>query len=125
MASSTIGDAAMSITLNDDGLEALERLAPGRVDDVIAKLAIDAATRAQQNIRDVNAIDTGYMVNTTAARRLGPLLWSVGTAAFYGVFIEYGTRYVAPRPWLTPAMAQARLTLAELLRASLRGFGRG
>ncbi len=104
----------------------LDRLAKKGVDVEAAftKLAFDTAGKAAQNIRTVGAIDTSYMVNTTAARPLetaGPVRsWSIGTAAFYGVFIEYGTRYMGARPWLTPAMAWARQQVDALLRAALR-----
>lgn len=114
----------LSIVIDDAGLRRLEELVPGRVDAAIGRLALEAANRAQQNIRTVGAVDTGFMVNTTAARRLKPLLWSVGTAAHYGVFIEYGTRYVSPRPWLGPAMATSRRILRALLSNALKGIGR-
>lgn len=120
----TIGTGNGSIHLDDSGLRRLEERAPGRVDQVLERLALEAGRNAAQNIRDVGAIDTGFMVNTTRARRMRPLLWSIGTAAHYGVFIEHGTRYVSPRPWLMPAMEQARARLAQLFRGSLRGLGR-
>lgn len=111
-----------SVVISDDSLQALTRKGAD-VEAVFAKLAMDTAARAALNIRAVGAIDTSYMVNTTAARHVDTgsrFTWTIGTAAFYGVFIEYGTRFVGARPWLTPAMVWAKSQVDELLRAHLR-----
>lgn len=118
------GGQGFSIHLDTAGLRRLESRAPGMADKAIELLARQTAAEAQRNIREVGAIDTSFMINTTAARRVKELTWSVGTAAFYGVFIEYGTRYVSPRPWLGPAMQGAKATLEKLLKAQFRGIGR-
>jgi hypothetical protein len=109
-------------TLDDRGLRALQSRAPGLIDDALAKVALQTANRAQANIRAVNAIDTGFMINTTRARKVKDLTWSVGTAADYGVYIEYGTRYVSPRPWLGPAMRDARKTFGQIAQSLLRSI---
>lgn len=114
----------LSIHLDTAGLQRLESHAPGMADRALELLARQTAAQAQQNIRTVGAIDTAFMINTTAARRVKELTWSVGTAADYGVYIEYGTRFVSPRPWLGPAMQGARSTLEKLLKATFRGIGR-
>ncbi len=88
--------------------------------EFIEVIALQAAADAQQNIRTIGAIDTGFMVNTTRARRVGQLVWSIGTAAFYGVFIEFGTRSTSPRPWLTPAINKAKQRLRVALGKMLR-----
>lgn len=116
----TGGFVVGSILISDAGLRTLAKRTTAAVEDVIEKAAQDAAGFAAQNIRDVGAIDTSFMVNTTQARRLGRMLWSIGTAAHYGVFIEYGTRYVGARPWLVPAMRKITGTLDTLLRNALR-----
>ncbi len=115
---------AFSIFLDTSGLRRLEARAPGMADKAIELLARQTAAEAQRNIREVLAIDTSFMINTTAARRVKELMWSVGTAADYGVYIEYGTRFVSPRPWLGPAMRGAKATLEKLLKAQFRGVGR-
>lgn len=108
-----------SIVMTDAGLQALTRKGAD-VDKAIGKLAIDTGGRAQMNIREVGAIDTSFMINTTRARQIGERLWSIGTAAYYGIFIEYGTRFMAARPWLTPAMNWARGQMDAVLRNALR-----
>jgi hypothetical protein len=112
----------VTFTLDDRRLRALQSKAPDLIDDVLAKVAIQTANRAQSNIRAVGAIDTGFMINSTRARKSKPLSWTVGTAADYGVYIEFGTRYVSPRPWLGPAMNEARRTFGQIAQGVLRGF---
>lgn len=119
-AGTSSGVVNASVILDSAGLDALVRNTDGNVENAIEKLAQDAAGWAAQNIRDVHAIDTSYMVNTTQARRLGPMAWSIGTLAFYGFFIEYGTRFMGARPWLIPAMNKARATLEAVLRNALK-----
>ena len=114
------GFIAASFTISDDGLRTLSARTTESVEDVLEKAAQDAAGFAAQNIRDVGAIDTGFMVNTTRARRVGKMLWSIGTAAHYGVFIEYGTRYTGARPWLIPAVTKTVRNLATVLRNALK-----
>ena len=114
----------VTFTLDDRGLRALASRGPELIDDVLERVALQTAARAQSNIRTVGAIDTGFMINSTRARRVRPLRWTIGTAADYGVYIEYGTRYVSPRPWLGPAMRDARRTFERLARSVLRGVGR-
>lgn len=106
----------------DDRMRRLASESPGAAETLIEFLALEAARNAQLNIRNVGAIDTGFMVNTTRARRVSRFLWSVGTAAFYGVFVEFGTRFVSPRPWLTPAMRRAKERMGEALGKMLRGI---
>lgn len=112
----------ITFTLDDRGLRNLGARAPQLIDEALGKVALQTANRAQSNIRAVGAIDTGFMVNTTRARRVKDLTYTVGTAADYGVYIEYGTRYVSPRPWLGPAMRDARRTFEQIARSVLRGF---
>ncbi len=103
-------------------LRALARDGDERARTALEFVALETAARAQDNIRNVGAIDTSFMINTTAARRISADLWSIGTAAFYGVFIEFGTRFMAARPWLMPAMKVGLKRLAQALRGE---FGRG
>jgi hypothetical protein len=112
----------VTFTLDDRGLRALQSRAPGLIDEALGKVALQTANRAQSNIRAVGAIDTGFMINSTRARKVRDLRWTVGTAADYGIYIEYGTRYVSPRPWLGPAMRDAAKTFRTISNALLRGI---
>jgi HK97 gp10 family phage protein len=53
------------------------------------------------------ATDTGTLVNSIESKRDG-LVAVVWTEKKYGKYLEFGTRNIAPRPWLTPAVEQNR-----------------
>ena len=112
----------LSVIVDTSGLDRLNRETPGMVRHMLAYIAVAAAGEAQQNIRAVGAIDTGFMVNSTRARKVNDLLWTIGTAAPYGVFVEWGTRLMPARPWLMPAVVAARGRFAKALADGLRGL---
>ncbi len=60
--------------------------------------------------------DTGRLVNSifvNIEETPRGLLATVGTNVEYGVHLEFGTKHVAARPWLAPALAAVK---AEALR---------
>ena len=113
---------SLRLIVSDARMRRLVAKSPDAAEDFLEVLALETAGQAQQNIRAVGAIDTGFMINTTRARRISRFLWSIGTAAFYGVFIEFGTRFTSPRPWLTPAMNQAKQRMGAALGRMLRNI---
>ena len=48
--------------------------------------------------------DTGRLVSSIAAEKLGDASYEVGTGLNYGEFLEMGTVKMRPRPWLIPAL---------------------
>lgn len=50
--------------------------------------------------------DTGQLVRNITVRRLSLASYDVGSrkGAPHGYFLEFGTRNMMPRPWLTPAV---------------------
>ena len=40
--------------------------------------------------------------------------------SFYGMFIELGTAFQPPRPWLRPALSQMRVKVVGIIGASLK-----
>lgn len=115
----------MQIVMDMTGLEMLAEHSPEFTEKVVAYTAHRTAALARMNIREVDAIDTSFMVNTTRARKIERFLWSIGTAAFYGVFIEFGTVRMGARPWLLPAMAQAFQTMEQILAAAFPAVAEG
>lgn len=49
------------------------------------------------------AIITGKLKNSIRARRAGQFTVDVGPSADYGIYLEFGTRNMAPRPFMKPA----------------------
>lgn len=54
------------------------------------------------------AIDIGNLVNSIFSEKSGPGEALVGAHAEYGVYLEFGTSRMAPRPFLRPALEKAR-----------------
>jgi HK97 gp10 family phage protein len=48
--------------------------------------------------------DTGRLVSSIAAEKVGGGEYEVGTGLNYGEFLEMGTVNMRPRPWLIPAL---------------------
>jgi hypothetical protein len=44
--------------------------------------------------------------------------WHVGTAVEYGVYLEFGTSKMDPKPFFRPALAEAERDLAEFVRSN-------
>lgn len=79
---------------------------------IVAKAAHDIAAGTQSNIAGHGLIDTGAMFNSVKAEPLGKLVWRVVVGAEYGVYHEFGTRFLPARPFLGPA--------ADLVRPQFR-----
>ena len=94
---------------------------PKDQEKALASTAIETAGDAANNITAVGAVDTGFMLNTTRARQINPKLWTIRTAAEYGLYIEFGASHVGARPWLLPAMTRALGRLVTHLREVLGG----
>lgn len=92
-------------------------------EQAVAKTALDLEGQAKQNIRGHDLIDTGYLVGSVHAERMGPARWRVVVGAFYGVFHEYGTRFLPARPFLIPAANRVRPNLEAAIRELLRRSG--
>lgn len=56
------------------------------------------------------AVDTGYL-RASVDHKVGTdaegLYADIGTEVDYGLYLEQGTRYMQPRPWLKPALDAA------------------
>lgn len=65
------------------------------------------------------AIDTGNLAGSIEVEMDGPLTAVVTVGAEYGPFLEYGTAHIAPRPFLTPAVEEARPGFVEAVKQAL------
>lgn len=57
---------------------------------------------------DPPAVDTGRLRQSITALKITPGHWRVGTNVEYAIYLEFGTRRVAPRPFFRPAVARLR-----------------
>lgn len=68
------------------------------------------------------AIDTGFLVSSIEVRPI-PNGAEVGSRAAYAKPLEYGTRKMAPRPFLAPALRDSVDEILTRVRAALRRRG--
>ena len=74
---------------------------------------------------DSPAVQTGHLrrsvqVDTSKLKGKRPSV-RVGTNLKYGAWLEYGTRWIAMRPWFRPAVFKSQKKLAKLIEGRLRG----
>lgn len=91
-------------------LEAALKALPDRVAKRIAQQSVrKGAVVIQKDAKSRVAVDTGKLrqnIVVRLRRRAGvPVLYSIGwtKAAYYGSFLEFGTRFMRARPFLRPA----------------------
>ena len=64
------------------------------------------------------ATDTGILINSIESKREGMTAW-VWTEKEYGKWLEFGTRDIAPRPWLGPAVDKNKERFPKELGAAV------
>lgn len=57
---------------------------------------------------DPPAVNTGRLRQSITALQISPGRWRVGTNVEYAIFLEWGTRKMAPRPFMRPAVEKSR-----------------
>lgn len=68
--------------------------------------------------------DTGRLANSITFDRAGPLTATVGSNVIYALYLEYGTRRMAARPFMRPAVERIRPKFLERIEAAIRGATR-
>jgi len=64
--------------------------------------------------------DTGRLANSIVFDTVGPLTATVGARAVYAAWLEYGTRKMAPRPFMRPAAEVQRARFQDDIEAAIR-----
>ena len=70
-----------------------------RAEQITRKAAMDLQALAQRNA----PVDTGYLRSSIRAEPAGDVRWQVIVGAHYGIYVEFGTRYMRAQPFLDPA----------------------
>lgn len=73
----------------------------------------DAAEKALELARKLAPVDTGFMRDSIVVTKPGPMSRSLRAVARYSYFVEYGTRKMAARPFLAPALFLYRSLLEK------------
>lgn len=75
-----------------------------------------AAADMEAGMKTRAAVDTGFLKNSIQARKVGPAHWRVTVGAEYGVYLEYGTRFMGARPFFFPAVAEVGPSFMQVMR---------
>lgn len=71
---------------------------------------------------DPPAIDTGALANSVQAYPITPTHWRVAVNADYGVYLEYGTVHMEPRPFVEPQVDEIEPVFYGAMRNLERGL---
>ena len=89
---------------------------------VAARVLEDGAAEIVRAAQD--RIGPGNLANSIAAEEGGdPLQWTVRARAPYARFVEFGTRRMAARPYLGPAVRRVWPGVVALMKKILPGSG--
>ena len=115
----------ITISGDEDFEYFLARAAPAiqkSLDESAAMVADMTVSRAKQIV----PVRTGTLQRSIAAKRLAVCYYAVGSVVVYAPFVEFGTMFMRPQPFLRPAMAEMALRFPDLfgdaLRVNWRGF---
>jgi len=70
------------------------------------------------------ARDVGALVNSIHAKRIGKLTYMVYSNSEYARALEFGTRRMAARPFLRPAVRRRRAQFYQRMRAIVDWYGK-
>lgn len=108
----------ITVNVNVKPLQRLGELLEIEVEKALQTLSEETVKDAQQRA----PVRTGFLRDNISGQVTGPNL-VVTSAAPYSIFVEAGTRRMAARPFLTPAVEQAKVKLPELLQEAFRQAG--
>lgn len=99
----------------DNMPKVISQMAP-KADAIVAKAALDIEAGAKVRA----PVDTGTLRASIRAERKGQAHWEVVVGVSYGIYPEYGTRYMAARPYLRPAVAAVAVSFRQAMRKVAR-----
>ncbi|MGH3375986.1 MAG: HK97-gp10 family putative phage morphogenesis protein [Actinoallomurus sp.] len=109
-----VGINALAVDLKAAGPKAVER---AKV--VVEKSGHDVVAGAQA----ICPVDTGNLRSSIGVDFDGDGLgWDAGPTASYGLYVEYGTRYMAPQAYMGPAFDRVAADVQPLLEQIADGI---
>jgi len=91
----------------------------------LVNLITEAAILVQAQAAMRAPVRTGYLRNSIRVEKLpspDDLEGVVGVGAHYGVYVEFGTRRMAARPYVAPAVDESEKFIKKRLQDLLEGF---
>ena len=107
------------LEVNKNLLEGADDRVRQNLQKVIDRASFGVQARTQGYIREHDLIDTGFMLNSVAVRKLEPLENEVRVGAEYAIYHELGTVHIPARPFLGPAVEDERPDFEEACRQAV------
>jgi HK97 gp10 family phage protein len=85
------------------GISRLTQLTP-KVMAIVDQELEEAAEEIQFLAQDLVPVDTGFLRSSIHVERISHLALQVRADADYAAYVEYGTRFMAAQPYMTPAV---------------------
>jgi len=79
------------------------------------------AGAVRQEITAQDLIDTGNLLNSIDGQIVASDRGRVATDVFYGIYLEYGTRFMPAKAFMRRGMEQDADKIRRLIRATMRG----
>ena len=108
----------IELLVNTAGLDAITAHMRERLVSVVGIAAGQVETRAKQLV----PVDTGATKNSIQQYPSdGGLVVAIGPSTSYAPYLEFGTRFMSARPYMTPALESVRFQFLEAVRQVMEG----
>lgn len=84
------------------------------------KAAADMEAGMKARIVGQGAVDTGFLLNSVQAKKIGPAWWRITVGADYGIYVDQGTRFMEARPFFFVTAAEVGATFIRAMRSITR-----
>lgn len=112
-----------AVLVRSEAIKSMRRSAGGRVYQ-IQNASGSYRTHQASAPGDPPAVDTGKLIRSIETEQDGASA-AVIVRAPYAYLLEFGTRHIAPRPFLGPALEKLRKRIVALFVKATRDAGRG
>jgi HK97 gp10 family phage protein len=115
----------ITVKIDTSVLDRLEKEIPGKADRIVGSIAFEFEAYVKAHFSSPSpspsdafpAVDTGNLKNSIHAEKVRDRVWRVIDGTNYGIYLEYGTRNMAPRPFFTPTAEEISTLIAERFKA--------
>ena len=113
----------VTVHVDDAVLKALPEKARRRLEDVLLLAGHNVERRAKGKV----PVKTGATRSSIHVdnRKLKELEVSIGPSTFYAPYLEFGTRYMAARPFMVPSLEEERLPFTRAAEQVLKEAASG
>lgn len=95
---------------------------PAEVDRLVRAQLLQTEQDVIENVVKYDVIDTGNLMNRVESRSTGQAQGEVTSGAEYSAYQNFGTRFIAGRPFYSDAIEVARREFPERFRDLERGL---